>query len=216
MAVDIKKMVDAICSLTVLELSKLVKALRDKFGLRTSDTIRTDINEVRDVDAGEDFNEAEEADAGESRATEDNKKDEPDDGDEPVHRNRRGGGETEAHKNLKNYIAKNPSAAELNESLAPGKTEYELPSSDKPDVLFQNTHCRIVVEVKSHISSKDDLRRGLFQCVKYKALLKACRIVKEKTYEIDAILAIEGSLPKELMPIRDKLDIKVIENVQVK
>lgn len=38
MAVDVKKMVDAICSLTVLELSKLVKALRDKFGLRTSDT----------------------------------------------------------------------------------------------------------------------------------------------------------------------------------
>ena len=33
MAVEIKKMVDAICSLTVLELSKLIKALRDKFGL---------------------------------------------------------------------------------------------------------------------------------------------------------------------------------------
>ena len=46
MAVDIKKMVDAICSLTVLELSKLVKALRDKFGLRTSDT-----NEGEDPDS---------------------------------------------------------------------------------------------------------------------------------------------------------------------
>lgn len=46
MAVDIQKMVDAICSLTVLELSKLVKALRDKFGLRTSDT-----NEAEDPDS---------------------------------------------------------------------------------------------------------------------------------------------------------------------
>ena len=46
MAVDIKKMVEAICSLTVLELSKLVKALRDKFGLRTSDT-----NEAEDPDS---------------------------------------------------------------------------------------------------------------------------------------------------------------------
>ena len=45
MAVDIKKMVDAICSLTVLELSKLVKALRYRFGLSTSDT-----NEVEDPD----------------------------------------------------------------------------------------------------------------------------------------------------------------------
>ena len=49
MATDIKKMVDAICSLTVLELSKLVKALRNKFGLRTSDT-----NEVEDTDGVED------------------------------------------------------------------------------------------------------------------------------------------------------------------
>ena len=37
MAVDIKKMVDTICSLTVLELCKLVKALKDKFRLETED-----------------------------------------------------------------------------------------------------------------------------------------------------------------------------------
>lgn len=36
MAADIKKMVDAICNLTVLELSKLVETLRDKFGLTRS------------------------------------------------------------------------------------------------------------------------------------------------------------------------------------
>ena len=63
MAVDIKRMVDAICSLTVLELSKLVKALRDKFGLRTSDT-----NEVEGPDpdqvngrAAENSNESDES-----------------------------------------------------------------------------------------------------------------------------------------------------------
>ena len=36
MAVDIKKLVDKISSLTVLEFFKLMKALRDKLGLRTS------------------------------------------------------------------------------------------------------------------------------------------------------------------------------------
>ena len=44
MDTDIKKMVDAICSLTVLELCKFVKALRDKFGLGTPSTIRPDTN----------------------------------------------------------------------------------------------------------------------------------------------------------------------------
>ena len=51
MAVDIKKMVDAICSLTVLELCKLVKTLRDKFGLRTSARVREGANEVAETEA---------------------------------------------------------------------------------------------------------------------------------------------------------------------
>ena len=80
MAVDIKKMVDAICSLTVLELCKLVKILRAKFGLRTSDTIRKDFNEIRDVDPGKNLNEVEEADAGEDGSTEIAKADEVSEG----------------------------------------------------------------------------------------------------------------------------------------
>ena len=51
MAVDIekiKKMVDKISSLTVLELSKLVKALMDKFGLRISGRVRHSATEVEE------------------------------------------------------------------------------------------------------------------------------------------------------------------------
>ena len=51
MAVDIKKLVDKISSLTVLELSKLVKALRDKLGFRTSVIAREDTNEVAETEA---------------------------------------------------------------------------------------------------------------------------------------------------------------------
>ena len=131
--------------------------------------------------------------------------------------NRRGvTGESAAHKRLKDYIAHHPRAVGLNKSLAPGETEYQLPSGDVPDVLFQNTHRCIAVEVKSHISSKDDLKRGLFQCVKYRAILRACRSLEGGTYDADALLAIEGSLPKELVPVRNTLGITVIENIQVK
>ena len=80
MAVDIKKMVDAICGLTVLELSKLVKALRDKFGLRTSGP-----NEVEDPDpdrvngrAAENSNESDKSNSGSTPIEpEDKSSDEP-------------------------------------------------------------------------------------------------------------------------------------------
>ena len=54
MAVDIekiKKMVDKISSLTVLELSKLVKALMDKFGSRTSARVKHSPTEVEETEA---------------------------------------------------------------------------------------------------------------------------------------------------------------------
>ena len=130
---------------------------------------------------------------------------------------RRGGAaESKAHKRLKNYIARHPRVVELNKSLAPGDTEHILPSGDRVDVLFQNTKRRIAVEVKSHISNESDLRRGFFQCVKYRAILVACRSLESGTYEADALLALEGSLPKELIPVRNTLGVKVVENVRVK
>ena len=209
MAVDrekIKKMVEKISRLTVLEFFKLMNALRDKLGLGKVDAKPEPKPNGDESDNGDETN-GDESDNGDKHKCE---KDGGGGGGG-------GGGEKDPHNNLKNYIAENPSAVKLNESLAPGETEQRLlPTEDKPDVLFQDTHCRIAVEVKSHISGKDDLERGFFQCVKYKALLEARRIVDEKTYEVDAILAIEHSLPEELKLIRDKLDIKVIENVRIK
>ena len=126
-----------------------------------------------------------------------------------------GSNESEAHKRLKYYVAEHPESVRLKKSLAPGKTEHRLPSGDIPDVLFQDPNCRIAVEVKSRKSNKNDLRRGLFQCVKYRALLRACRSLEGETYEADALLAIEGSLPKELIAVRNTLGIRV-ESVKVK
>jgi hypothetical protein len=127
---------------------------------------------------------------------------------------RGGPAESEAHKRLKDYIAQHPRVVGLNKSLAPGGTECKLPSGDIPDVLFQSKRHHIAVEVKSHISDKVDLRRGLFQCVKYRAILKACRSVESGTYEVDALLAIEGSLPEKLIPVRNTLGVRV-ESIRV-
>ena len=123
--------------------------------------------------------------------------------------------ESDEHKRLKNYVAQHPKSVGLGKSLAPGKVEFRLPSGDEVDVLFQNARCRIAVEVKSHISKEADLKRGLFQCVKYWAILRACRGLEGETYEVNALLAIEGRLPKKLIPVRNTLGVKVIENIRV-
>ena len=135
--------------------------------------------------------------------------------DEPPTDHQSGTAESEAHKRLKDYIAWHPEVIKLGKSLAPGETEVFLPSGDKVDVLFQNTKLHIAVEVKSHISNEADLRRGLFQCVKYRAILRACRSLEGGSYEADARLALEGSLPKALIPVRNTLGVTVIENIRV-
>ena len=135
--------------------------------------------------------------------------------DKPPTDHQSGTAESEAHQRLKDYIAKDPTSVELKKSLAPGETEVVLPSGDKVDVLFRSARSCIAVEVKSHISNEADLRRGLFQCVKYRAILRACRSLEGGSYEADARLAIEGLLPKALIPVRNTLGVTVIENIRV-
>lgn len=127
----------------------------------------------------------------------------------------KGSSESEEHKQLKTYVAQHPEIVGLKKSLTPGYTEVELPSGDTPDVLFQNSDCRIAVEVKSHKSNEIDLKRGIFQCVKYRAILKACRSVEIGNYEVNSLLAIEGHLTKDLVKIRNTLGVKVFENIQI-
>ena len=123
--------------------------------------------------------------------------------------------ESDSHKRLKDYVANHPESVGLNKSLAPGQKEVLLPSGDKLDVLFQDKRYCIAVEVKSHISNQADLMRGIFQCVKYRKILKSRRILEGKSYKVKALLAIEGPLPKGLICTQKKLRVKIIENVCV-
>ena len=58
------------------------------------------------------------------------------------------GGESQEHKDFKNYIANNPVLFGLSSKLT-GITEYELPSMDLIDVVFINKDEIIGIEVKS-------------------------------------------------------------------
>lgn len=126
-----------------------------------------------------------------------------------------GHGESEEHRRLKEYIARNPKSVDLPKVSADGEMEYRLPSGDSVDVVFKSRKRHTAVEVKSSRSDQNDLARGLFQCVKYRVILEAWRNVKGESHECRALLAIEGKFPKELISKRNVLGVQVIDNIRI-
>lgn len=123
-----------------------------------------------------------------------------------------GAGEGPQHKALKEYICAHPESVGIR-NVVKSDMEYILLSGDRLDVYFeQKDGTRIAVEVKSKISADDDILRGLYQCVKYKAILDA----ENKTHGVfgntRSLLVIEGSLSESNQQVKDSLGINVIDD----
>jgi hypothetical protein len=123
------------------------------------------------------------------------------------------GGESEAHRKLKNYVAQHPEIVDLPANLGSGKTEVELPSGDRLDVFFMHGLKYIAVEVKSALSTVQDITRGLFQCVKYCALLEAQQVSKGVPQSARAVLVLEGKIPEDLIGLRNRLGIELCDQI---
>lgn len=125
-----------------------------------------------------------------------------------------GGGESPEHLALKLFISKNPVEVGLAYDAA-GEVEHCLPSGDSIDVFFATTKQLRAVEVKPANSPKEDITRGLFQCVKYRAVLQARASFQHDRREISALLILGGGFPAQLIPLRNSLNVEVIDNVRV-
>lgn len=127
-----------------------------------------------------------------------------------------GGGESEEHKRLKEFVAMNPSVIGLPKTTHIGKTEYRLPSGDCLDISFRSKRSWIAVEVKSRTSSHQDLARGIFQCIKYQAILDAVLIAESQTSDARVLLVLEESLPESLQPLCNLLGVDVVDCINPK
>jgi len=126
---------------------------------------------------------------------------------------RQGSGESQQHLDFKNYLAANPEILGI-KSTFKVTSEYIFPSMDAIDLRFENNSEIIGVEVKSKISDMADIFRGIFQCVKYKALLLADQKVNDKIPDCNVILALESKFPVELTGIKNLLGIEVIDDIK--
>lgn len=103
------------------------------------------------------------------------------------------GGEKEEHKKLKKYARDNPQLFGMHKESV-SKTEHLLPSGDLLDVLFQHDGTWTAVEVKSRRSDERDIRRGIYQCIKYRAVLEAMKKAHRKIKRVEVFLLLENKI----------------------
>lgn len=126
------------------------------------------------------------------------------------------GGEGGEHKTLKEYIRQHPECLKYKD-VAFAETEHLLPSGDRLDVYFElsdGTH--IAIEVKPSTSPDQDITRGVFQCVKYYAVMDALRNIECKDYNVKVILVTTGTLTPQNITLAKELDVEYVENFRYK
>ncbi len=126
------------------------------------------------------------------------------------------GGEGEEHKNLKKFIYEHPEVLGIKD-VADKSVEFRLPSGDLLDVYFiKDNGDRVAVEVKPASSPDEDMMRGIFQCVKYKAVLEAVRTVECESFNVSTILVLGGSLSDQNREIASELGVDFCEGFKMK
>lgn len=121
-----------------------------------------------------------------------------------------GGGESKEHLEFKELVAQNPKSIGLSEEIVSTTIEYKLASADEIDILFEFNKKLIGIEIKSKKSNDKDILRGIFQCIKYKAVLKAEQMLTNQV-DSDCFLVIEGDLTEKLRNVALLLKVNVIE-----
>ena len=126
---------------------------------------------------------------------------------------RGGTGEGTSHKTLKEYIRANPLSVGIKLKGTKAEIEKNLPSGDRIDVSFENRTFWIGVEAKSDQSDEEDIRRGLYQCVKYRTVMEAVCAVEGIKRNIRVLLALGGPFPQSLVHEKTVLNIEVRDEI---
>lgn len=115
-----------------------------------------------------------------------------------------GGGEGENHKFLRLWVKNNPDEI-ISESHVRAETEVVLKSADRVDVVYFMKNATLAIEVKSKDSNELDLERGIYQCIKYRAVMQA--MDPRTASNVSALLVTEQPLPGYLSELAKRLEV---------
>lgn len=125
-------------------------------------------------------------------------------------------GEGPEHKAIKEHICNHPESIGIKKKVVYKEVEHGLPSGDQLDVYFEfRNGNRMAVEVKPSTSPNEDITRGIFQCVKYQAVMDALRSVEYGNYENETRLVIGGKMSAANRKLANDLGIKFIEQFTI-
>ncbi len=105
-------------------------------------------------------------------------------------------GEGPNHKALRLWIRDNPGRVRRGYADFDTDTEVVLDSADKVDVVYYGSMSTVVIEVKSIDSNDADLRRGVFQCIKYRAVMEAMDMGSKM--QVVPVLVTQKPIPGDL------------------
>jgi hypothetical protein len=120
------------------------------------------------------------------------------------------GPESAEHKALKQWVAQNPQVLGSKISFPTGQPEWLFASADRADVLFAHKDGCIAVEVKAADAPDAELERGIYQCVKYQALLRAELKAEGKIPNGSSLLITESQLSASLQALADLLGVRAL------
>ena len=116
-----------------------------------------------------------------------------------------GGGEGPNHTALRLWVMNHPELVSRRFRSAAAETEKELLSGDRVDVVYFTENQMLAIEVKSRDSNWNDLRRGIYQCIKYRAVLHA---QERGGSSVHCLLVTERELPLDLIRLAKELEVK--------
>lgn len=115
-------------------------------------------------------------------------------------------GEGSNHKTLRLWIAKNPRRVRRAYVNFETDTEVVLESADRVNVVYYGPTSTVVIEVKSLDSNDEDLRRGIFQCIKYRAVMEVMDM--RSNAQVIPMLVTQTPLPVDLAALARRHGIR--------
>ena len=126
-----------------------------------------------------------------------------------------GGGEGKNHRALRLWVQSNSHIVCPRLKDVRAETEVPLYSGDRVDVVYFAPNATVGIEVKSKDSNWFDLQRGVYQCVKYRAVLAAQD--GRESPNIQVFLVTETELDSDLHALAKRLGVKhAVHPVNVK
>jgi hypothetical protein len=116
------------------------------------------------------------------------------------------GGEGPFHKSLRLWVKDNPQALRRAFAGVRAETEVDLESGDRVDAVYFCEDRTVVIEVKSRISNDVDLMRGVYQCIKYRAVKQAMDVRGDAM--VEAFLVTESEVSGEIAALMTRHGIK--------